>query len=57
MLVLTRKVREEILIGPDIRIVLVSIKGQQARIGIVAPKDITVLRKELTDEGNPPADH
>ena len=30
MLVLTRKVREEILIGPDIRIVLVSIKGQQA---------------------------
>jgi carbon storage regulator CsrA len=50
MLVLTRKVNEEILIGDNIRITLVRIKGNSVRIGIAAPRDVRVVRGELRDQ-------
>ncbi|MDQ6991206.1 MAG: carbon storage regulator [Mariprofundaceae bacterium] len=46
MLILTRKAGEVITIGEDIKIHVLSIKGGQARIGIEAPHDIPVNRKE-----------
>jgi carbon storage regulator len=54
MLVLTRRLDETILIGDDIEIKIVQVRGSgdQAvvRIGITAPKHVTVLRKEVHDE-------
>ena len=53
MLVLTRRADEEIRIGADIRITIAEIRGKSVRIGITAPKDISIVRKELEekDEG------
>lgn len=53
MLVLTRKVDEEILIGNDIKITLVRVKGNTVRIGIDAPRDIRVVRGELEMKDGP----
>lgn len=50
MLVLTRKKGQVIQIGKDIEIHIVSIEGDQIKIGISAPKDVVVLRKELIEE-------
>ena len=47
MLVLTRRADEAILIGSDIRIVLLKIDGNRVRIGIEAPPDIGVQREEI----------
>ena len=47
MLVLTRKVGEEIVIGGGIRVVVTSVKGDRVRIGIIAPPDIRVDREEV----------
>lgn len=47
MLILTRRLRESIMIGDDIEIKLLGINGNQARIGIVAPKDVSVHREEI----------
>jgi len=47
MLVLTRKVNEVILIDDNIEIKVVSIEGNHVRIGINAPKDKTIHRKEI----------
>ena len=47
MLILTRKVGETIFIGEDIRIVLVEMQGDQARIGISCPDCLTIMRSEL----------
>ena len=47
MLVLTRKVNEEILIGDNIRIKIVDIGAGRIRLGISAPRDVTVLRDEV----------
>ena len=49
MLVLTRKFNEKIKIGPDITITLVEIRGDKARIGIEAPREITVHRAEVAE--------
>jgi carbon storage regulator CsrA len=49
MLVLTRKANEEILIGDDIKITLVRIRGNSVRIGIEAPREVRVVRGELVD--------
>ncbi len=46
MLVLTRKIGSNILIGDNIRISVISVDGDKARIGIEAPKDIRILREE-----------
>ncbi len=47
MLVLTRKVNEEILIGDNIRIKIVDIGAGRIRLGISAPREVTVLRDEV----------
>jgi carbon storage regulator len=49
MLVLTRKVGEEIVIGTDIRITVVAIMGAKLRIGITAPKEVVMDRQEVHD--------
>ena len=47
MLVLTRKVGEQIIIGGNIKIMITAIKGDKIRIGIVAPPDVRVDREEV----------
>ena len=47
MLVLTRKADEQILIGDDIKITLVKVRGGSVRIGIDAPKSVKIIRAEL----------
>ncbi|KAA3659032.1 MAG: carbon storage regulator [Calditrichaeota bacterium] len=49
MLVLTRRLGETIVIGDDITIKIVDIHGKQIRIGIEAPKEISVYRGEIYD--------
>ncbi|HBR28766.1 MAG TPA: carbon storage regulator [Firmicutes bacterium] len=47
MLVLTRKVNESIIIGDDVKITVVEVKGEQVKLGISAPKRISVHREEV----------
>ena len=47
MLILTRKVNEKIVIGDDVTITILAVKGNQIRIGIEAPKEIQVHREEI----------
>lgn len=50
MLVLTRKNGETIKIGDDIEITVISSKNDQVKIGIKAPKNIEILRKEIYEQ-------
>jgi carbon storage regulator len=50
MLVLSRKPGQSILIGDNIEIQIIEVQGDQIRIGISAPRDISIVRKELIDE-------
>lgn len=50
MLVLTRKQNEGILIGSDIIVTVINIDGDKIRLGIEAPKNVRVIREELTAE-------
>ena len=47
MLVLTRKRNESIVVGDNIEITVVDIQGDQVRIGINAPKSVSIHRKEI----------
>ncbi len=47
MLVLSRRKDESIMIGDDIEIIIVDIRGQKVRLGITAPKTIPVHRREI----------
>ncbi|MFJ7858081.1 carbon storage regulator CsrA [Peribacillus sp. NPDC097206] len=47
MLVLTRKPNESIVIGNDIEITILAIEGEQIKIGITAPKNVDIHRKEV----------
>ena len=49
MLVLSRKKNESIVINDDITIVVVEIRGDKVRLGVEAPKEITVHRREVYD--------
>lgn len=49
MLVLARMRDESIKIGPDITVKVLDIRGDKVRLGIDAPKDVTVHRKEVAD--------
>jgi carbon storage regulator len=50
MLVLTRKLQQSIVIGDEIEVVVLEIRGEQVRIGIKAPKNVSVHRKEIYDQ-------
>ena len=47
MLVLSRRVGEEIIINDNIRVTVVAVKGDRVRLGIVAPREVTVDRSEV----------
>lgn len=47
MLALARKVNESIMLGSDIEITLLEIKGDQVKLGITAPKSVPIYRKEI----------
>ena len=48
MLVLTRKIEEEIVLGDNIRLRILSLRGNTVRIGIEAPDNVRIMRGELT---------
>jgi carbon storage regulator len=47
MLILTRRVGEKLIIGEDVTVTVLGVKGNQVRVGINAPRDITVNREEI----------
>lgn len=49
MLVLTRQRDESIMIGDDVEIIIVDVRGDKVRLGITAPKSIPVHRREIYD--------
>lgn len=49
MLILTRRVGESLIIGDDVVVNVLGVKGNQVRIGVDAPKDVTVHREEIYD--------
>jgi len=67
MLVLSRHVDESLIIGNDIEIVVVEIRGDKVRLGVNAPREVSVHRREVYDaiqrsraaeqEGNNDQDH
>ncbi len=50
MLVLTRKLLESVVIGDDIEVFILEIRGDRVRLGIRAPRDVPVHRKEVYEE-------
>ena len=52
MLILTRKMSEQILIGDDIVFTVVSVKGNRVKLGIDAPRSTDVKRPELIERDN-----
>jgi carbon storage regulator len=54
MLVLTRKIGEEIVIDQDIRITVVAIRGERVRLGITAPSETIVDRREVHERRHMP---
>lgn len=50
MLVLSRKINQSIVIGDNIEIMLVDIRGDQIKLGINAPKNVKIFRKEVYEE-------
>ena len=47
MLILTRKTGESLLVGDDVEITVLSVRGSQVKLGVNAPKDIAVHRQEI----------
>ena len=50
MLALTRKKGESIMVGNDVELVVLSVQGDQVKLGFVAPKNITIHRKEIYEQ-------
>ena len=49
MLILTRRIGESVVIGDNIKLTVLGVKGSQVRLGIDAPKDVAVHREEIYD--------
>ena len=47
MLILTRRIGETLIVGDDVNITVLGVKGNQVRLGINAPKDVSVHREEI----------
>ena len=60
MLILTRRVGEIVMIGEDVEVTVLGVKGNQVRLGIKAPKDVSVHREEIfkriKEQSQPPAE-
>lgn len=50
MLILTRRIGETIMIGDDIKMIILGIKGNQIRMGFDAKKDVTIHRSEIYEK-------
>ena len=49
MLILTRRVGETVVIGEDVTVTVLGVKGNQVRLGVNAPREVTVHREEIYD--------
>ncbi|MFT5692422.1 MAG: carbon storage regulator [Oceanicoccus sp.] len=49
MLILTRRIGESLIIGDDVKITVLAVKGNQVRVGVDAPKEVAVHREEIYD--------
>ncbi len=49
MLILTRRVGETLMIGDQVEVTVLGVKGNQVRIGVKAPRDVSVHREEIYD--------
>ncbi|WP_446831555.1 carbon storage regulator CsrA [Candidatus Foliamicus sp.] len=61
MLILTRRSGEAVIVGDNVRIAVLDIRGNQVRLGVEAPREVTVHREEVyrriaEEQGNPPED-
>ena len=61
MLILTRRVGETLMIGDEVTVTVLGVKGNQVRIGVNAPKDVAVHREEIymriqAEKGGTPSD-
>ncbi len=60
MLILTRRVGETLVIGDNVKITVLGVKGNQVRVGVDAPKEVSIQRAELFEnaqEQNPALEH
>ena len=62
MLILTRRIGETVIIGNDVDVTVLGVKGNQVRLGVTAPREVTVHREEIfericREQGNGAAEH
>jgi carbon storage regulator len=50
MLILTRRINETIMIGTDVRVTIIDVKGNQVRVGVAAPREVEVHREEVYEK-------
>ncbi len=50
MLILTRRIGETLMVGDEVTVTVLGVKGNQVRIGVTAPKDVSVHRQEVYEK-------